>query len=65
MKLRELEQEELRELHATELTEAFPPEELKPFSAMEALCRSGLYHPMGAWEGETLLGYALLWESPL
>ncbi len=62
--LRELDREELLWLHETEMQEAFPPEELKPYAAMEALCKSGAYHPMGAFQGEDLLGYALLWESP-
>ena len=64
MRLRELDLEELKWLHENELSEAFPPEELKPFAAMEKLCASGLYHPVGAYEGEDLVGYALLWESP-
>lgn len=64
MRLRELSLEELRRLHETELQEAFPPEELKPYAAMEKLHQSGAYHPIGAWEGEELLGYAILWESP-
>ena len=64
MTLRELTLEELKRLHETELTEAFPPEELKPYAAMETLHATGLYHPIGAWEGEDLLGYAILWESP-
>ena len=64
MKLRELDLTELRRLHKTELHEAFPPEELKPYAAMETLVKAGVYHPMGAWEGETLVGYAILWESP-
>ena len=64
MKLRELDLTELRRLHKTELHEAFPPEELKPYAAMETLVKAGVYHPMGAWEGETLVGYAVLWESP-
>ena len=62
--LRELTLEELADLHATELHEAFPPEERKPFAAMETLVRRGAYHPLGAWEGETLVGYALLWTGP-
>lgn len=50
MTLRELDLEELQWLHAQELTETFPPEELKPFAAMEKLCASGLYHPVGAYD---------------
>lgn len=65
MILRELDLEELNWLHAQELREAFPPEELKPYAAMEKLYQTGMYHPVGAWEGGELLGYALLWESPV
>ena len=64
MQLRDLTLDQLRWLHATELHEAFPAEELKPFPAMEQLFRRGAYRPVGAWEGETLVGYALLWTSP-
>ena len=64
MRLRELDLEELKWLHENELSEAFPPEELKPFAAMKKHCASGLYHPVGAYEGDALVGYALLWESP-
>ncbi len=64
MTLRELTLEELRALHDTELREAFPSEELKPFAAMESLYRRGVYHPVGAYDGEDLVGYALLWDAP-
>ena len=56
MQLRDLTLDQLRWLHATELHEAFPAEELKPFPAMEQLFRRGAYRPVGAWEGETLVG---------
>ena len=62
--LREMTLPELKQLHETELREAFPPQELKPFAAMKTLYEAGVYHPVGAWEGETLVGYAILWESP-
>ena len=39
MQLRDLTLDQLRWLHATELHEAFPAEELKPFPAMEQLFR--------------------------
>ena len=64
MMLREMTLEELKDLHGTELREAFPPSELKPFAAMEALYRRGVYHPVGVFEGEELTGYALLWDAP-
>lgn len=64
MTLRDLSLAELRELHRTELHEAFPEAELKPYAAMAHLCRRGVYHPIGAFEGATLVGYAILWSSP-
>ena len=53
MRLRDLTLDQLRWLHATELHEAFPAEELKPFPAMEQLFRRGAYRPVGAWAGAT------------
>ena len=64
MTLREMRLPELKRLHETELREAFPPQELKPYAAMKTLYEKGVYHPVGAWEGERLVGYAILWESP-
>ena len=64
MTLREMTLEELKALHRTELHEAFPPSELKPFAAMKTLYAKGVYHPLGAYDGEALLGYALLWDAP-
>ena len=46
MTLREMRLPELKRLHETELREAFPPQELKPFAAMEELLAAGLYEPL-------------------
>lgn len=64
MRLEELTLSQLKWLHRQELREAFPRQELKPFAAMKKLVQAGAYHLVGAWEGENLVGYALLWESP-
>lgn len=64
LSLRDLSLEELLVLHRTELHEAFPAAELKPYAAMAHLCRRGVYHPIGAFEGAALVGYAILWSSP-
>ncbi len=64
LSLRDLSLEELLVLHRTELHEAFPAAELKPYAAMAHLCRRGAYHPIGAFEGAALVGYAILWSSP-
>lgn len=55
--------DELRIAYETDLTEAFPPAELKPLSAMEDLRAKGLYDPLCLiGEDGTILGYALLWR---
>lgn len=64
MKLRNLNERELKQLHDTEMREAFPPEELKPYAAMKVLVERGAYQPVGAFEGDTLVGYAILWREP-
>ena len=54
---------ELKTAYDTDLREAFPPAELKPLAAMEALREKGIYDP---WclldEDGTALGYLLLWK---
>lgn len=64
MILWEMTLEELAALHRDQMGRDFPPEELKPFAAMRTLYRNGVYHPVGAYHGEELLGYALLWDAP-
>ena len=55
--------DDLRIAYETDLTEAFPPAELKPLSAMEDLRAKGLYDPLCLLgEDGTILGYALLWR---
>lgn len=62
MRLRRLTLDELKNLYDTQLREAFPPEELKPYAAMERLYLDGCYEPyVTEDEAGTLLGYALLW----
>ena len=54
---------ELCRAYQTDLTEAFPPSELKPLAAMEDLCAKGLYDPLCALDADgTVLGYLLLWR---
>ena len=54
---------ELRRAYETDLTEAFPPSELKPLSAMENLCEKGLYDPLCLMDDTGhVLGYVLLWK---
>jgi len=63
MYLRALTPEELKRVYETDLTEAFPPAELKPLWAMERMRESGVYDPLVLIgdEGE-MAGYILLWK---
>ena len=63
MRLRILTPAELKSIYETDLTEAFPPAELKPLSAMEAMRANGAYDPLVLVDGDgTMLGYILLWK---
>lgn len=63
MELRILTPEELKTVYETDLTEAFPPTELKPLSAMEDMRAKGVYDPLVLTNEEgTWLGYILLWK---
>lgn len=64
MELKILTKAQLAELYNKEMKTAFPPSELKPLSAMESMRDSGRYEPLGAYEGEELVGYALMWLEP-
>ena len=63
MHLRIMSPEELKKAYETDLREAFPPAELKPLWAMEAMRARGAYDPLGLYGGEgEALGYILLWK---
>jgi hypothetical protein len=64
MKLDDLTPEQLTALYHQELKADFPPSELKPLRSMLSLMERGCYHPLGLYEGEQLLGYALIWVEP-
>lgn len=66
MELRLLNKQELEALYRSELAYDFPPSELKPLRAMLELLDRGRYEPWGLFDGEALLGYALMWlgEDP-
>lgn len=64
MKLIELREEGLSLLYQQEMTRDFPPQELKPLKAMLELMAQGRYQALGLYEGEKLLGYALVWREP-
>ena len=55
--------EELKTVYETDLKAAFPPAELKPLAAMEAMRAKGIYDPLVLVDGEgDPLGYILLWK---
>ena len=63
MYLKTLSPEELKKVYETDLTEAFPPAELKPLRAMEAMRERGAYEPLCLYdEAGEALGYILLWK---
>lgn len=63
MHLRTMTPEELKQAYETDLREAFPPAELKPLRAMEAMRERGVYDPLGLSGGDgEILGYILLWK---
>lgn len=64
MRLEVLTPEVLRHLYHTELKRAFPPSELKSLQAIEKLLSQDRYDPLGLYDGEELLGYALMWLEP-
>ena len=63
MELTILSPEALKTIYETELKEAFPPAELKPLAAMEAMRAKGVYDPLALADGNgVLLGCILLWK---
>ena len=63
MHLRIMTPAELKKAYETDLREAFPPAELKPLRAMEAMRERGVYDPLGLYGGDgEVLGYILLWK---
>ena len=63
MHLNTMTREEMKRAYEIDLKEAFPPAELKPLWAIEALREKGIYDPLRLADeaGETL-GYILLWK---
>ena len=56
--VKELTLEQIRVLYAGRLQEDFPPDEIKPLSAIERAMRRGEYVCFGAMAGEDILAYA-------
>lgn len=65
MTLRSLSPAELARAYETDLKEAFPPAELKPLHAMEAMREGGFYDPLAMFDDEgEIEGYVFLWKHP-
>lgn len=61
--LRTLTASELEEAYSTVFSEAFPPQELKPLSAMQRMWELGEYEPCGLFENGSPIGYICLWKN--
>lgn len=64
MELKQLNKEELTALYETDLLRDFPRVELKPLRGMLRLMDQGCYAPLQITEGETRIGYAMMWLPP-
>ena len=65
MTLRNLSPEELARAYEIDFKEAFPPAELKPLYAIEAMRERGVYDPLAMFDGSgEILGYIFLWKHP-
>ena len=60
-KLAALDRAGLEALYHDQITPTVPPAERKPRGAMLRLLDQGVYRPLALRQGDTLLGYALLW----
>lgn len=55
---------EISHWYEAELSEAFAPQERKPFADIASLRAAGRYEIWGLFDGEALLGYGALWKAP-
>ena len=64
MQIKTMDIDEIREIYYTNMVHEFPPEELKPFSAIDRLLQRDMYLCFGLYDGDTLQGYAFLVTEP-
>lgn len=64
MELRLLNKTQLERVYYDHMKRAFPPNELKSLRVMEQMRDSGRYEPLGMYDAERLMGYALMWLEP-
>lgn len=57
--LRALDEAQTRLLYEHQMTRDFPPDELRPLSAILSMRRAGQYDALGAYDSGELVGYAL------
>lgn len=58
METRKLNAQEVQQIYRERMKRDFPPSELRPYSSMEKLMKSGEYLCFGCFEGDTLAAYA-------
>lgn len=55
--------EELRIAYERDLSEAFPPQELKPLRNIQSMTRQGRYAPLCLYENGEVIGECFLWRG--
>lgn len=60
--LRSLDESQIRLLYDRQMRRDFPPSELKTLASILALKRAGAYDVLGAYQGDALAAYALLYR---
>lgn len=63
MEIRCLELAQARAVYKEQMERDFPPDELKPFAAIERMMRAGIYEPLAFYENGRLCAYA--WQTVL
>ena len=61
MELRTPAPDELRLVYERDLSEAFPPQELKPLRNIEQMTQCGKYAPLCLYDGADIIGACFLW----
>ena len=64
MEIRALNKAQMAQVYRDHMKRAFPPSELKSLQIIESMRDSGRYEPLGMYNGERLVGYALMWLEP-
>ena len=62
MTLKRLDEAQLREIYRLRMRLDFPESELKPLDTMVRMLRAGVYDVLGAFDGEELAVYALVYR---